>query len=101
MPSRCQLTGKGPQSGHNVAHSNVKTNRRFAPNLQRVSLHSDALKRDVSLRICTRALRTVQKKGGLDAYLVSTDDARLAETGLRLKRKVRRALQGATRTASA
>jgi large subunit ribosomal protein L28 len=94
MPHRCELTGKGPQSGHNVSHSNRKTNRRFAPNLQQVTLHSEALRRDVSLRISTRALRTVQKRGGLDAFLVGTRDAGLAETGLRLKRRVRRALTG-------
>ena len=92
MSNRCELTGKGPQSGHNVSHSNRKTNRRFAPNLQRVTLHSEALRRDVALRVSTRALRTVQKKGGLDAYLLDTDDAKLAEAGLRLKRQVRRAL---------
>lgn len=92
MANRCELTGKRPQSGHNVSHSNRKTNRRFAPNLQRVTLRSDALRRDVALRVCTRTLRTVQKKGGLDAYLLGTLDANLAETGLRLKRRVRRAL---------
>ena len=92
MANRCELTGKRPQSGHNVSHSNRKTNRRFAPNLQRVTLHSDALRRDVALRVSTRALRTVQKKGGLDAYLLDTSDAHLAETGLRLKRRIRRAL---------
>ena len=92
MPHVCQLTGKGSQSGHNVSHSNRKTNRRFAPNLQRVTLRSDALGRDVALRVSTRALRTVQKKGGLDAFLVGTADAQLATPALRLKRQVRKAL---------
>jgi len=92
MSHVCQLTGKGPKAGHNVSHSNRKTNRRFAPNLQRVTLRSDALGRDVALRVSTRALRTVQKKGGLDAFLVGTADAQLATPALRLKRKVRKAL---------
>lgn len=92
MPKRCMLTGTGPRAGHNVAHSNVKTNRRFNPNLQRVHLQSDALKRNVPLRITTRALRTVQKHGGLDPYLLRTDDRKLAPEGLKLKRSVRKAL---------
>ncbi len=92
MARICALTGKKVQSGHNVSHSNRKTNRKFLPNLQRVSLHSDALGRDVPLRISTRALRTVQKKGGLDAYLIQTPDAKLPQEALRLKRKIRRAI---------
>lgn len=101
MPRVCQLTGKMGKAGHNVAHSNKKTNRRFEPNLQRVTLHSDALRRDVSLRICTRALRTVQKHGGLDAFLVKAADQDLGETGLRLKRKVRKAMTGSRPAAAA
>jgi len=72
MPKRCQLTGVGPRAGRNVAHSNVKTCRRFDPNLQRVHLQSDALGRRVALRITTRALRTVQKHGGLDPYPIAS-----------------------------
>ena len=94
MPRRCDLTGTGSQSGHNVAHSNTKTNRRFQPNLQNVSLRSDALGQKVSLRVTTRALRTVQKHGGLDTFLIKTPDARLPETAQRLKRRVQRALSG-------
>ena len=86
------LTGTGPRAGHNVAHSNVKTNRRFNPNLQRVHLQSDALRRSVPLRITTRALRTVQKHGGLDPFLLRTEDRKLAPEGLRLKRSVKKAL---------
>lgn len=91
MPRRCQLTGKGPRAGRNVAHSNTRTCRRFDPNLQRVHLQSEALGRRVPLRISTRALRTVQKHGGLDAWLLSTDDAGLAPEALRLKRSIRKA----------
>ena len=93
MPKRCQLTGKGPRAGRNVAHSNVKTCRRIDPNLQRVHLQSDALGRRVPLRISTRALRTVQKHGGLDAWLLATEDRKLPEEALRLKRRVQRAIR--------
>ena len=92
MSKRCMLTGTGPRAGRNVAHSNVKTNRRFNPNLQRVHLQSDALNRSVPLRITTRALRTVQKHGGLDPFLLRTDDRKLAPEALKLKRSVRKAL---------
>lgn len=92
MGRSCALTGKHVQFGHNVAHSNAKTNRRFLPNIQKVALQSDALGRTVNLDVCTRALRTVQKKGGLDRFLLETDDRKLADEGLRLKRRVKRAL---------
>ena len=95
MARRCQLTGKEPQFGHNVSHSNRKTNRRFDPNLQKATLYSDTLRRKVPLRVCTRALRSVQKGGGLDSFLLATADARLAPEGLRLKRQLKRALAGA------
>ena len=94
MARRCELTGKEPTFGHNVSHSNRKTNRRFDPNLQKVTFYSDALRRRVPLRVSTRVLRTVQKKGGLDAYLIGTADAKLAPEGLRIKHKVKRALAG-------
>ena len=94
MARRCELTGKEPQFGHNVSHSNRKTNRRFDPNLQRVTFYSDALRSRIALRVCTRVLRTVQKYGGLDPYLLGTDDAKLAPEGLRLKRRVRKVLSG-------
>ena len=80
------------QFGHNVSKSNRRTNRRFTPNIQAVSLLSEALGRSVSLRISTRALRTVAKKGGLDRFLLTTDDAKLPERALRLKRKIRKSM---------
>jgi large subunit ribosomal protein L28 len=101
MARRCDLTGKKAQFGHNVAHSNVKTNRRFSPNLQKVSLQSEALGRSVRLRISTRALRSVQHNGGLDRFLMKMADVKLAEPGLRLKRAVRKALAGTKKDASA
>jgi large subunit ribosomal protein L28 len=94
MARRCELTGKEPMFGHNVSHSNRKTNRRFDPNLQKITFFSDALKCRIPLRVSTRALRTVQKKGGLDAFLIATDDAKLAPEGLRIKHKVKHALAG-------
>jgi large subunit ribosomal protein L28 len=99
MARRCALTGKDTQFGHNVSHSNRKTNRRFAPNIQAVSLHSEALGRTISLRISTRALRTVVKKGGLDRFLLTTDDLRLPEEAMRLKRRIQKSL-GRPRAAS-
>ncbi len=94
MARRCQLTGKGPQSGHNVSHANNKSNRRFEPNLQKSTFFSDALRRKVALRVCTRALRSVTRLGGLDRYLLKTSDAKLAPEGLRLKHQVQKALTG-------
>ena len=92
MARRCELTGKETQFGHNVSHSNRRTNRRFSPNLQKVTLRSDALRRSVRLRVSTRALRSVQHNGGLDRFLLTTTDAKLAEPALRLKRKIKKAL---------
>jgi large subunit ribosomal protein L28 len=97
---RCQLTGTGSQFGHNVSHSNRKTHRRFLPNLQRATLLSDGLGRKVTLRVTTRALRSVSRAGGLDAFLLATDDAKLAPDGLRLKRQLKRALSGHAPAAS-
>lgn len=94
MSRRCDLLDVGPRFGHNVSHSNRKTNRRFDPNLQQVTFHSEALRRDVPLRVTTRAIRTVQKYGGLDRFLVKTDLAKLAPEGQRLKRRIHRALGG-------
>ena len=93
MSRRCSLTGKEVQFGHNVSHSNRKTNRRFQVNLQKVSLVSEALGRAVPLRVSTRALRTVQKRGGLDAFLLGTDDARLPELARRLKRRIQKRME--------
>jgi large subunit ribosomal protein L28 len=87
MARRCTITGKGVQVGHNVSHANNKTNRRFLPNLQKTSVLSDALGR-VRLRISTAAIRTIEKKGGIDAFLRDTPDSRLSPEIRRLKRRV-------------
>jgi large subunit ribosomal protein L28 len=94
MPRHCALTGATVRYGHNVSHSNRKTSRTFAPNLQRASLISDVLRRTVRLRVTTRALRSVQKHGGLDAYLLDTPDARLGPEALELKGRILRVLAG-------
>jgi large subunit ribosomal protein L28 len=101
MARRCELTGKEPQFGHNVSHSNRKTNRRFDPNLQKITFYSEALRRSVPLRVCTRALRTVQKHGGIDPFLVKMDGAKLAPEGQRLQRLVKKALTGKPQPAKA
>ncbi len=92
MARRCELTGKESLYGHNVSHAKNRTNRRFVPNLQKATLYSDALRKSIRLRICTRALRSVQRNGGLDAYLLSRHDAKLAPVGLKLKHKIQKTL---------
>ena len=77
MSRVCELTGKGPMVGNNVSHANNKTKRRFLPNLQDVTLSSDELGRSFKLRICSAALRTVDHRGGLDAFLDKARDAEL------------------------
>jgi len=92
MARRCELTGKESMFGHNVSHANNRTNRRFVPNLQKVTLYSDALRKEVKLRISTRALRSVQHNNGLDRYLLSREDAKLAPVGLKLKHQIQKVL---------
>jgi len=94
MARQCDLLGTKPQFGHNVSHSNRRTKRRFDPNLQQATFYSDALRHRVGLRVTTRAIRTVQKHGGLDRFLVNTDAAKLAPVGQKLKRRVHKALGG-------
>ena len=88
MSRRCDLTGKGPQVGHKVSHSNIKTKRRFLPNLLSVTLISDALGRSVKLRISANALKSVDHRGGLDNFLVKASDEDLSKKALELKRQV-------------
>lgn len=92
MARRCALTGKGVLFGHNVSHANNKTNRRFLPNLQNVSFLSEALGRTVSLRLSTRAIRTIEFHGGLDAYLTSTPNRKLTAEVLPLKKIIAKKL---------
>jgi large subunit ribosomal protein L28 len=95
MSRICELTGKGRQVGHNVSHANNKTKRTFLPNLQNVTLISDALERSVRLRVSTHGLRSVEHNGGLDNWLVKTSDDKLSLKARRLKREVAKKLAGA------
>jgi large subunit ribosomal protein L28 len=88
MSRRCDLTGKGPLVGHKVSHSNIKTKRRFLPNLVNVTLMSDTLGRSVKLRISANALKTVDHRGGLDAFLVKAKADDLSRKALDLKRQI-------------
>jgi large subunit ribosomal protein L28 len=88
MSRRCELTGKGPLTGHKVSHSNRKTKRRFLPNLCNVTLISDTLGRGVRLRVSANALKTVDHRGGLDAFLAKAKDDELSPKALELKRQI-------------
>ncbi|MCC5991916.1 MAG: 50S ribosomal protein L28 [Rhodobacteraceae bacterium] len=91
MSRRCELTGKGPITGNNVSHANNKTRRRFLPNLQDVSLQSEALGRSFKLRVSANALRSVDHRGGLDAYLARAKDVELSANALKIKRDIAKA----------
>jgi large subunit ribosomal protein L28 len=88
MSRRCELTGKGPLTGHKVSHSNRKTKRRFLPNLCNVTLTSDTLGRNVRMRVSANALKTVDHRGGLDAFLAKAKDDELSPKALELKRQI-------------
>lgn len=89
MSRRCELTGVGPMVGHSVSHSNIKTKRRFLPSLKSVKVTSESLGQTFSLRISNAALRTLDFKGGLDAFIVKARDENLSPAALRIKRQVR------------
>ena len=89
MSRRCELTGIGPIVGHNVSHSNIKTKRRFLPSLNTVKVASESLGQTFSLRISNAALRTLDYKGGLDAFIVKARDEKLSVAALRIKRQVK------------
>jgi len=91
MARRCELTGVGPQSGHNVSHAKNRTKRRFLPNLCNVTLHSDKLGQGFKFRVAAKTLRVVDHVGGLDAYLAKADDEQLSANALKLKRKLAKA----------
>jgi len=88
MSRRCELTAKGPQVGHKVSHSNIKTKRRFLPNLCNVTFISDALGRNVRLRVSTNAIKSVDHRGGLDAFLLKAKATELSPRALELKRAI-------------
>jgi large subunit ribosomal protein L28 len=91
MSRRCSITGKGVLAGNNVSHAHNKTRRRFLPNVQNTSMLSDALGEAVRLKLSTRAIRTIEKNGGIDAYLLTTSNEKLTEEGVKLKRRIKKA----------
>ncbi len=91
MSRRCELTGKGPMSGNNVSHAKNRTRRRFLPNLNDVTLMSDVLGRSFKLRISAAALRTVDHRGGLDAFLTKAKDEELSGNALKIKKDIKKA----------
>ncbi len=99
MARRCPITRKGVQTGNNVSHAHNKTRRRFLPNLQQASIMSEALGGPVRLRVTPHGIRTIEHKGGLDAFLLGTRVSQVSGVARRFKRRVERA--GARAAASA
>ena len=95
MSRRCELTGKGPMTGNNVSHAKNRTRRRFLPNLNDVTLQSEALGRGVKLRISAAALRSVDHRGGLDAFLAKAKDDELSANALKVKKEIAKAVTAA------
>jgi large subunit ribosomal protein L28 len=95
MSRRCELTGKGPMTGNNVSHANNKTRRRFLPNLVDVTLTSESLGQSYALRISASALRSVDHRGGFDAFLAKARDEELSARVLKIKKEIAKAAQAA------
>lgn len=91
MSRVCELTGKGPMVGNNVSHANNRTRRRYLPNLNDVTLRSETLGRGIRLRITAAALRSVDHRGGLDAFLAKAKDTELSANALKVKKEIARA----------
>ena len=91
MSRRCELTGKGVLTGNRVSHSNIKSKRRYLPNLNAVTLESEALGKSFRFRIAASALRTVDHRGGLDAFLMKARDEELSPRALDVKRELQKA----------
>ena len=88
MSMKCQLTGKKYLNGNNVSHANNKTKRRFLPNLQKVSFISEKLGRIIQLKVTTSTIRTVEKKGGLDNFLLNTSNEKLPPKAKKIKKQI-------------
>ena len=95
MSRRCELTGKTVMTGNNVSHAKNRTRRRFLPNLNNVSLVSEALGRSFKFKISASALRTVDRKGGLDSFLLRAKEDKLSPTALKVKKDIYKALSTA------
>jgi large subunit ribosomal protein L28 len=88
MSKVCEISGKKPMSGNNVSHANNRTKRRFIPNLQNVKLYSGTLQKYINLNITIRIMKTVEKNGGLDSYLIKTSNKNLADTAIKIKKQI-------------
>jgi large subunit ribosomal protein L28 len=88
MSYRCQLTGKGYLNGNNVSHANNKTKRRFLPNLQKITFISEKLERAIQLKVASSTIRTVEKKGGLDEFLLNTSNSKLPTKARKIKKQI-------------
>ncbi len=88
MSKVCEISGKKQMSGNNVSHANNRTKRRFIPNLQNVKLYSGTLQKYINLNITIRTMKTVEKNGGLDSYLIKTSNKNLAETAIKIKKQI-------------
>tara|TARA_B100000900_G_scaffold187157_1_gene158613 strand:- start:499 stop:783 length:285 start_codon:yes stop_codon:yes gene_type:complete len=88
MSKICEISGRKPMTGNNVSHANNRTKRRFIPNLQNVKLYSSILKKYINLNITVRTMKTVEKNGGLDTYLIKTSDRNLADTAIKIKKQI-------------
>jgi large subunit ribosomal protein L28 len=95
MSRVCELTGKGPMSGNNVSHANNKSRRRFLPNLNDVTLISDTLGQSFRLRVSAAGLRSVDHRGGLDAFLAKAKDEQLSPRALKIKKDIAKAASAA------
>src|SRR3979490_1417166 len=101
MSRRCNLTARGRQGRHKVSHSNIKTKRRFLPNLCNVTFISDALGRNVRLRVSTNAIKSVDHRGGFDAFLLKAKAIDLSPRALDLKRAIEKKIVKAAPEATA
>ena len=88
MSKICEISGKKPMTGNNVSHANNRTKRRFIPNLQNVKLYSGTLQKYINLNITIRTMKTVEKNGGLDSYLIKTNNKNLADTAIKIKKQI-------------
>ena len=88
MSMKCELTGKLYLSGNNVSHAKNRTKRRFLPNLQNISFLSEKLGKNIQLKVAASTIRTVEKKGGLDEYLINTSNTKLTPTALKIKKQI-------------
>ena len=88
MSKICEISGKKPMTGNNVSHANNRTRRRFMPNLQNVKLYSGTLQKYINLNITIRTMKTVEKNGGLDSYLIKTSNKNLADAAIKIKKQI-------------